>query len=98
MTTKPHHAHIYYTVEEYVSAQCNAAVEAGLDRARVERRTRKKWKKHIEKNGNVPLLIQCGVCSGKEHKTDIKLGRWKLSTRTEQNDKKNISDNEKIEE
>lgn len=37
------------------------------------------WKRHIERNGNIPLIRKCAICSGKEMKTDIKLGHYKPS-------------------
>ncbi len=31
---------------------------------------------HIEKHGNVPLILKCTVCSGKERALDIKHGAY----------------------
>ncbi len=51
-----------------------------------------RWKQHIEKHGNVPLIIQCGVCSGREVKDAIKHGAYKPDRKS-----KTIRDEEKTE-
>jgi hypothetical protein len=42
-----------------------------------ERYARRVWKIHTEKNGNVPMIVKCAICSGEEQKIDIKLGRYR---------------------
>lgn len=96
MTTKPHPAHIFNTIEELVAYWCGDL--EGEARIKPERIARKIWKKHIEKHGNVPLIRKCTICSGAEHKMDIKLGKWKVSTRTEQDEKNNILNEQNNEE
>jgi hypothetical protein len=55
----------------------------------------KVWKRHVEKHGNVPLVRQCSICSGKAYKRDIKKGVYKESTREEQKDiKEQVKDGE----
>lgn len=48
----------------------------GKERDDAIRYAKRVWKQHIAKNGNVPMIIKCAVCSGKEFKSDIKHGRY----------------------
>jgi hypothetical protein len=41
------------------------------------RKARIAWKNHLAKHGKSPMIIKCDVCSGREMKIDIKLGKWK---------------------
>jgi hypothetical protein len=59
-----HPAKLYHTVDELIADYTDEAFARML------------WKKHIEKNGNVPYIIKCAVCSGFERKRDYKAGRW----------------------
>lgn len=34
------------------------------------------WKEHIEKHGNVPIIQQCAICSGRDRALDIKHGKF----------------------
>ena len=63
-----HHAHVYNNLEEWLAA-------VSLD-PKSQRWGKRKWKRHVEKHGNVPLVLKCTVCSGKEHKLDIKHGAF----------------------
>ena len=60
-----HSARVYHTYEEFAASCTN------------ERHARKVWKLHVEKHGNVPLILKCPVCSGEEQKMDIKLGKYR---------------------
>ena len=42
------------------------------------RRAIRLWKRHIEKRGNVPMVIQCAVCSGEELRQSIRHGQYTL--------------------
>lgn len=66
MTTHP--AHVYNSLEEWLARF--------TDTVSGRRRARRTWKLHIEKNGNVPLVTKCSICSGKELKNDIKHGSF----------------------
>lgn len=77
-----HPAHIYNTFQEFFS-------DCYPDQKRL---AAKIWKKHIEKHGNVPLILKCAVCSGEEHRVDIKLGKYKQSrkSRVERDEENNF--------
>lgn len=49
----------------------------------------RRWKTHAEKNGNVPLVLKCALCSGKEFARDVKAGRYKVRTRFAKKDLRN---------
>lgn len=68
MSSNPHHAHVYTTFEQYR--------ERFTDDDRGLRFARKRWNQHIERNGSVPLIVKCAICSGEELKQDIKKGRY----------------------
>ncbi len=68
MSSNPHHAHVYTTFEQYI--------ERFNDDAQGRRTARRKWNQHIQRNGNVPLILKCAICSGAELKHDIKTGRY----------------------
>lgn len=57
------------------------------DNPKSERYWTAKWKQHVEKKGNVPLIIKCAICSGKERLRDIKRGNFKVSRRVSQRQK-----------
>jgi hypothetical protein len=59
-----HAARVYLTYEEFAE-DCVS-----------EKYARKVWKAHIAKHGNVPMIVKCAICSGKEQKLDIKHGRY----------------------
>ena len=66
-----HHAHVYNTLEEWLAALC--------DTPKVQKWGRARWKEHIDKHGNVPMIRKCSVCSGADQKLDIKHGKYKPS-------------------
>lgn len=81
-----HPAHVYTTLESYLEYRAGTdTTDKNYDRNK--RRACKRWKIHIEKNGNVPLVVKCQICSGKERKMDIKLGKVRVSTRAEQKER-----------
>lgn len=59
-----HHARIFTTWEAFRSQWTT------------ERFARRMWNAHIEKHGNVPFILKCAVCSGKERALDIKHGAY----------------------
>ena len=81
-----HPAHVFTTLESYLEYR------AGTDTTdknyeRNKRRACKRWKDHIARHGNVPLITKCQICSGKEYKMDVKLGNVRVSTRAEQEER-----------
>lgn len=66
-----HPAHIYRSLEEYTAIF--------IDTPAGRRRASREWKAHIEKHGNVPMILKCAVCSGREQKMDIKVGRYNVA-------------------
>lgn len=81
-----HHAHVYNTFEEFVRSRSAVFHQGGPNNGlvtyeklepRYMRAAVRIWKRHVEKNGNVPLVQRCSVCSGEEHRLDIKHGRYK---------------------
>lgn len=68
-----HRAKIYHSLDQLL--------KDSVDSVNAKRHWTIKWKRHIEKRGNVPLIIKCGICSGKERLHDIKNGNFKVSTR-----------------
>jgi hypothetical protein len=81
-----HPAHVYTTLE-HLLRDCVGPRETFFPYQRsyeqVVRYWTRVWNQHIEKHGNVPLIRKCSLCSGAEHKHDIKVGKWKVSTRRE---------------
>lgn len=69
-----HRAKIYHSLDQLIKERSTGTVNS-------KRFWTIKWKRHIEKKGNVPLIIKCGICSGKERLHDIKNGNFKVSTR-----------------
>lgn len=74
MKSKPHHSRIYHSFEEFVA---DSFTEAGKTNPQTISRARQRWNHHVEKNGNVPMIVQCSVCSGQEHKHDVRTGAFK---------------------
>jgi len=66
-----HPAHVYTTREEWIARFVDSPVG--------RRRANRTWKQHIEKNGNVPLVTKCSVCSGAEFKQDIRHGSYNVA-------------------
>lgn len=64
-----HHAEVINSLEEYLTIW--------VQEERVLRKARARWKQHVEKHGNVPMIRKCAVCSGEERKLDRKRGVWK---------------------
>jgi hypothetical protein len=64
-----HRAMVYRTREEYLAAHVASA--------RGQRRAIRRWKSHVARNGNVPLIHKCSICSGANIRMDIKHGSWK---------------------
>lgn len=94
-----HHGIKVYTLKEYIeycteyfdrSSGLMKTMEDGAEKRNAIRRAKQTWKRHVEKHGNVPMVIKCAVCSGKEFKEDVKHGRYKLSrpTKTERDEQK----------
>lgn len=83
-----HHAHTFRTWEQFFKHMCTLTdMGTGFQwqekpSAKKLRRLQKAWKAHIEKHGNVPMVRKCGVCSGAEHKEDVKHGRFKPGRKT----------------
>lgn len=71
-----HHAHVYHSLEEWTGTCFDSTTGTCFDSPKGKRYAAKVWKRHIEKNGNVPLIRKCSICSGKEHRLDIKHGGY----------------------
>lgn len=71
-----HRAIAYHNLSQFLDAHVNTVS--------AQRRARIEWKKHVTKHGNVPMVLQCPLCSGKEQRVDVKLGKYKLSRPTRQ--------------
>ena len=88
-----HRAEVYTTLEQLLK-ETECLPKENEDNASKKRRRywTKKWKKHIEKHGNVPMIFKCSICSGKEQKNDIKHGTWKVDrpTKTERDENKGV--------
>jgi len=82
-----HPAHIYTTLESLLFA-CVGTDTTDKYYDRSKRYWTRKWKQHLEKKGNVPMILKCEICSGKEQKMDIRLGKYRISTRAEQDERK----------
>jgi len=97
-----HCAKVYNTLLQLLEAmECAPGVKydnppIGWDENKARRYWTKVWKRHIEKNGNVPLIMKCAICSGKEQKLDIKHGKWKPSrpTKAERDEVRGKDENE----
>lgn len=80
MAQAPHRAHVVHTFEQYLdylTTYRNVVPPEKYEPTPQEmRRFKRTWKKHIEKNGNVPMILQCPICSGQELKEDIKRGKY----------------------
>ncbi len=52
----------------------------------------KYWNGHIDKHGNVPLVMKCQECSGREYKRDLKDGKYRVRrpTKAERDEQKGI--------
>lgn len=74
-----HPASVYNTLGQLLSDCCGEIGSPGYEKK--VRFWTKIWKKHVDKHGNVPYIMKCAVCSGAEHKHDIKCGKFKVSTR-----------------
>lgn len=77
-----HHAHVYRTLESFLK-YCAGPNDGSESFKRRVRSWTAKWNKYVEKHGNVPLIVKCNICSGKERKEEIKTGMFKVSTRNE---------------
>lgn len=64
-----HRARVYHSLDELLEDCAIEGKEAFWIR---------KWNQHVEKHGNVPMILKCVTCSGQEMKKDIKRGSWKL--------------------
>lgn len=80
-----HPATVYRSLEQWLGAF--------IDTDRARRMAIRIWKGHVARNGNVPLIRKCSVCSGKEQKLDIKHGKWSPSR-----PKKSVRDESRITE
>jgi len=73
-----HPAVIYNTLQSLLEAMECVEKQGEDDWAKKARRFWiKKWKRHIEKHGNVPYITKCGVCSGEHQRWEVKTGKWK---------------------
>lgn len=72
--TMSHPAKVYTTLEHFLADAVDRTYKKFV--AHAARKARRRWKNHIEKNGEVPLIIKCSVCSGEEAKQDVKAGRY----------------------
>lgn len=84
-----HRTNIYNSLEEYL--------ESIVDEPRYKRQAIRQWKQHIEKNGNVPMITKCSICSGEELRSLVKLGKYNLPRdekliRDEKDPKRNINE------
>ena len=80
----PHRAKLYYSLSqllEYMTPKEDSSKEAQKRKDRIVRFWTARWKRHFARNGNVPLIVKCSICSGKERLHEIKSGKWKISTR-----------------
>lgn len=82
-----HPAKIYYSLDQLIEERSYNGI-----RGDAKRRLIILWKKHVEKKGNVPLIIKCAICSGKERLRDIKHGNFKVSTRVSQRQKEEFEE------
>lgn len=75
-----HHAHVYHTLSDLLDR--NLSPKADYENENQYLKARKYWVRiwnsHRARNGNIPLVLKCSICSGKEHKKEIKEGRWKV--------------------
>ena len=83
-----HPAHVFNSLQQLlVYMECEEGHE---EYVRIYRKTvsqmrkfwTRRWNQHVEKHGNVPMIMKCDVCSGKEQKEDIKRGKYKESRPT----------------
>ena len=65
-----HRCEVYNSLERLLEV-CSTGTDRSI------RYWTRRWKNHVERNGNVPMLIECSICSGRERKADIKAGNWK---------------------
>jgi hypothetical protein len=85
-----HVARVYYRLEKLLEYQLE-----GLDPEthlynKIKRYWIRRWKIHNAKNPGDPLVLKCAVCSGQERAFDIKSGKFKISTRAEQDNLKEV--------
>jgi len=88
-----HHAQVYTTLEAYVTSTAGKKAEAWNPEhwPMQVRHAHRKWKLHVEKRGNTPLVTKCPLCSGKEHKHDVKAGRYRsIKDRLERFEKREV--------
>lgn len=64
-----HPATVFSTWERFSAAH--------LKTDKAQRLARRAWNAHVARNGNVPLVRRCVICSGDEHRRDVKHGRSK---------------------
>lgn len=64
---------VYHSRETYLASHPNTPG--------AQRRAAARWKRWVERNGNVPLVVKCSICSGDDHRHAIKTGAFKVSTR-----------------
>lgn len=60
-----HRCRVYNNRESYV---------ANFIGDKAQRRAMARWNAHIAKHGNVPLIEECSICSGREDRKMIKRG------------------------
>lgn len=104
MASKPHHAHTFTTLAQFLEYKTTytdqfSGLPRKLEGEELQASIREAsilWKQHLDKHGNVPLIVQCGVCSGEEFRQDIKHGRYKPSRPNKaERDESKISEPEK---
>jgi hypothetical protein len=78
-----HHAEVYWTLDQYLER---------YDTPRARRQAIARWNAHVARNGNVPIIHKCSICSGRELKLDRKHGVWKdkRPTKVERDEMKGI--------
>jgi hypothetical protein len=77
-----HSAQLYYTLESLLE-HCAGHPEENKNYERSKRRWTRKWNQHKIKHPGQAFIMKCAICSGEEYRQDVKLGKWKESTRAE---------------
>ena len=73
-----HNAAIYNSLPELLEEmKCAYSQEEDKETQKRRRYWIKVWKRHVEKHGNVPLIMKCSLCSGLDFKKGVKKGIYK---------------------
>lgn len=90
-----HGTKVFHTLEALLAANV-APPSSGSkwERDHIERRRiywTRRWKQHKLRHPSKPWVQPCHVCSGGELRDDIRHGRWKVSTRNEQRELRELT-------